>query len=398
MKKQVRSISTYEKSPCANDQSFQNSPDKCQMSYYQTIKHDEQLDKLEKNLIDELKKTMFNSPQKDVMKNRMKHSSSTYQESGEKQNYNSINSNYPQERKEKLMQCAEGIFQGRLNELNEFNQDYYDHIAGKCVCARCTCGKHKCNQMGIKYDTKNQPNTVYMDTYNAKDLSKAKPAQSACPCDNISIPKDLKFENHTTHRDHFTPKKGERNPPIQKKQDNLLLTNIPNDNTTQYRSDYLSKGYIPAMKFIPVSSLGVVHNAPFKGITEHKQQYNPNKLGTFTPNDKADMLNHSSGVNMGVDQSKMPNFYQSTYKNSYSPMKASPNEKNIGEQLKQISKGDFNPKGGQFNTTTTHRDHYRNRFNKVCPIIIENYERTQKTKYPHNTISDLDKLNMSVNI
>lgn len=35
--------------------------------------------------------------------------------------------------------------QNKLTGVVEHNQDYFDHLAGKCVCARCTCGKHKCN-------------------------------------------------------------------------------------------------------------------------------------------------------------------------------------------------------------------------------------------------------------
>lgn len=41
------------------------------------------MEKLEKNLIENLKNTMFNSPQKEVMRNRMKESAPN--ESGEKQ-------------------------------------------------------------------------------------------------------------------------------------------------------------------------------------------------------------------------------------------------------------------------------------------------------------------------
>jgi len=40
---------------------------------------------------------------------------------------------------------------------------------------------------------------------------------------------------------------------------------------------------------------------------------------------------------MGVDQSKTPNFYKSTYKQGYSPMKASPEERNIINNLKKIN-------------------------------------------------------------
>lgn len=74
-------------------------------------------------------------------------------------------------------------------------------------------------------------------------------------------------------------------------------------------------------------------------------------------------------------------------------MRSSPNERIMGENLKKIAKGDSNPEGGVFNHNTNYRDHYKNRFNKVCPITIENYERTYK--YPRNKISELD---LSVNL
>ncbi|CAD8146411.1 unnamed protein product [Paramecium pentaurelia] len=170
----------------------------------------------------------------------------------------------------KKKQVYDRLMSSQTNRDNQTEvSQYFDHLGGKCLCALCNCGKHKCNSKNCIHKPQLHGNyTIYQKEYQKKT-----PETGSRYNQNIfTQPKaEGDLENVTTYKHDFPGYNSKAE--LHKNSQKPTVSGVPFSGLSTYNNMYLNWGMGDTPQLLPQNNPTVIKEMPFMGRSIYKDSY-----------------------------------------------------------------------------------------------------------------------------